>query len=98
LLLPVNPEAKPTWKQVPDGVRRLVASTLGADVVEAEQAWGGFAPSATFRLRLADGRRAFFKGAGDFANDHMRWALAREERVYREVGLPRPNWIEAIVL
>lgn len=37
-------------------------------------------------MRLADGRRAFFKGHGLRATDFIRFALEREERVYRELG------------
>jgi Phosphotransferase enzyme family len=56
-------------------------------VQRAVRLWGGYAPSPIFRLHLADGRRAVFKGMGQtgFENDVMRRALAAEERAYREL-------------
>jgi hypothetical protein len=48
--------------------------------------WGGYAPSPTFRLFLADARQAIFKAVNDDSNEHMQRALAAEERVYRELG------------
>src|SRR5690606_35852963 len=56
-------ERKPTWKSVPLPVRRAVESALGAPVARAMRIWGGYSGTPTFRLRLADGRRAFMKGA-----------------------------------
>lgn len=76
-------EPKPPWSDVPLPVRIEVARILGSPVHRATRAYGGFAPSATFRLSLADGRRAFFKGVGPGSNDFMRRALPQEERVYR---------------
>lgn len=54
-------EAKPAWSDVPEAVRRETERRLGARVAGATIAYGGYAASATFRLRLANGRRAFFK-------------------------------------
>lgn len=48
--------------------------------------WGGYTPTPTFRLRLADGRSAFFKGVEPAANAFARAAHAREERVHRELS------------
>jgi hypothetical protein len=60
-------------------------------VSRAARIYGGYAPSATFRLLLADGRRAFFKGVSAESNEFMRSALVKEERVYRELSqLIRP--------
>ncbi len=68
-----------------------VARVLGSPVVRAARVYGGYAPSATFRMVLADGRPAFFKGVNASSNDYMRGALPKEERVYRELGpLIRP--------
>lgn len=78
-------EPKPAWQVVPSTVRRETEATLGARVARAVRIWGGYAPSATFRLVLADGRRAFFKGVTATSTDVMRQALEREERVYREL-------------
>ena len=71
---------------MPREVKDDVARLLGSPVARAARVYGGYAPSATFRLILADGRPAFFKGVSASSNDYMRDALPREERVYRELG------------
>jgi len=48
---------------VPEVVRRETERRLRSRVARATIAYGGYAPSATFRLLLANGRRAFFKAA-----------------------------------
>lgn len=64
-----------------------VARILGSPVVRASRVYGGYAPSATFRMVLQDGRPAFFKGVSAESNEYMRSALPREVRVY--TGLPQ---------
>ena len=82
---------------MPREVKDDVARALGSPVVRAARVYGGYAPSATFRMVLADGRPAFFKGVNASSNDYMRGALPREERVYRELGsLIRP-WAPAFL-
>jgi Ser/Thr protein kinase RdoA (MazF antagonist) len=54
-------EPKPAWSEVPPSVRAEAERLLGARIVRATRAYGGYAASATFRLVLANGRRAFFK-------------------------------------
>jgi hypothetical protein len=71
---------------VPDGVRRAAEEIVGAPIVRALRVWGGYAPSATFRLFLADGRRLVFKGINASSNDVMREGLGAEERVYGELA------------
>src|SRR5713101_10052390 len=56
-------EPKPAWSEVPAPVRAEAERRLRSRVVRATRAYGGYAASATFRLLLANGRRAFFKGA-----------------------------------
>jgi hypothetical protein len=73
-------EDKPAWRSVPAEVRAEVGARLGSPVVRAMRIWGGYGPTPTYRLRLADGRRAFFKGTCPTSNDFMRRALASEER------------------
>src|SRR5712691_8443529 len=58
--MPVR-EQKPRWSDVPREARAETERRLGSRVVHATRAYGGYAASATFRLRLANGRRAFFK-------------------------------------
>jgi len=72
---------------VPASVRAETERRLGSRVVRATRAYGGYAASATFRLVLAGGRRAFFKGAyppppGSAAI----FPVAHEERNYRAVA------------
>jgi hypothetical protein len=54
-------EEKPRWSEVPRSVRVETERRLRSRVVRATRAYGGYAASATFRLVLANGRRAFFK-------------------------------------
>jgi hypothetical protein len=68
-------------------VRAEIEHVLGGRVASAARVSGGNSPSATFRLRLRDGRRAFFKGTYPLpADSGVRWVLDREERVYRDLG------------
>ncbi|HEU5367030.1 MAG TPA: phosphotransferase, partial [Ktedonobacterales bacterium] len=54
---------------------------------------GGYAPTPTFRLALADGRRAFFKGTNHTSNDYSRYALTVEERVYATLRDELGRWM-----
>ncbi|MGH2492324.1 MAG: phosphotransferase [Candidatus Limnocylindria bacterium] len=82
---------------MPREVKDDVARILGSPVVRAARVYGGYAPSATFRMVLADGRPAFFKGVNATSNDYMRGALPREERVYRELGRYIRPWAPAFL-
>jgi Ser/Thr protein kinase RdoA (MazF antagonist) len=89
----VGPEDKPEWRRVPAALRAEVGARLGAEVTRAERAYGSYGPSATFRLRLADGRRAFFKGVYPVGEQSVvRWSLDREERVYERLGALIAPW------
>ncbi len=60
-------------------------------VVRGARVWGGYGPTPTYRLKLADGRGLFFKGVYRDSNPFATVALEREERVYRELsGLIKP--------
>lgn len=78
-------EEKPPWRTLPAPVRSCVEDVLGARVARASRVWGGYGPSPTFRLRLQDGRRAFFKGVSGASNDFQKSAHTREAHVYREL-------------
>ncbi len=92
----IDREPKPSWTMVPVAVREEVARVLGAPVARALRTYGGYAPTATFRLALTDGRRAFFKGVYPLpADSPVRWALAEEEQVYRELGQLLHPWAPA---
>lgn len=78
-------EAKPAWRHVPPAVRERTEAALSERVTRASRAWGGYSPTPTFRLLLADGRRAFFKAASPESTAFARTAHGREERVYEEL-------------
>jgi hypothetical protein len=78
-------EAKPPWSAVPRAIKDEVAKLLGSPVARAERVYGGYAPSATFRMLLRDGRRAFMKGIYPLTKDSgVKWDLQNEERIYQE--------------
>ena len=57
---------------------------LGSRVARADRVYGGYAPSATFRLKLADGKRAFFKASYPAPKGSgVRWFMDHEARNYR---------------
>lgn len=83
----VEREEKPPWSAVPPQVKDAVAEALSAPVVRATRSYGGYAPSATFRVRLANERRAFIKATFPLPEGSaVRWSLDREEVVYRRLG------------
>ena len=70
---------------MPRAVKDELAVLLGSPVARADRSYGGYAPSATFRVRLRSGRRLFLKGTYPLApGSQVVWGLAAEERVYRE--------------
>lgn len=86
-------EDKPTWSAVPRQVRDEAERMLGARVVRATRRFGGYGPSATFHLNLADGRNAFFKGVYPLPQGSgVRWALDEEERVYLDLSEHIAPW------
>ncbi len=85
-------EAKPSWADVPRAVKAETERVLGVSITRAARVYGGYAPSATYRMRLADGQGAFFKGVSAASNDFMRDALDTEERVYRELSAAIRPW------
>ncbi len=86
-------EAKLPWRRVPKAVRQQVEVALGAPVARASRIWGGYSPAPTFRLALADGRKAFFKATNGDSNQFSTQALYAEEQVYLELGALLENWI-----
>jgi hypothetical protein len=71
---------------VPTPVRERVAEALGAPVVRGVRVWGGYSPTPTYRLVLADGGRAFFKGVNADSTEFAKQALGEEQRVYRDLA------------
>lgn len=89
-------EAKPAWSAVPRSVRERVGRALGSRVARAERVYGGYAPSATFRLRLANGKRAFFKSSYPLPNGSgVIWVIADEIRNYRKLERYIRPWAPA---
>ncbi|HEY7832096.1 MAG TPA: hypothetical protein VIG30_00910, partial [Ktedonobacterales bacterium] len=86
-------EAKPLWRAVPGAVRQRVQEALGAPAIRGSRVWGGYGPTPTFRLTLADGRRTFFKGINASTNEVARAALIREERAYQELPALVGGWM-----
>ena len=77
-------EPKPAWSEVPIAVRREAERRLRSRVVRATRAYGGYAASATFRLVLANGKRAFFKaGYPPPPGSAAIFPIDREEKRYR---------------
>lgn len=89
-------EPKPAWRSVPTAVRWRVGDLLGAPVARGIRTWGGYGPTPTYRLLLANGRRAFFKGTNADSNDFARHALDVEERAYRELAGLISRWAPAL--
>jgi hypothetical protein len=80
-------EKKPRWSEVPLAVRTEAERRLGARVTRATRAYGGYAASATFRLLLANGRRAFLKaGYPPPAGSAAIFPIDREEKRYKALG------------
>ena len=89
-------EDKPVWSEVPRAVSERTEQMLGARVVRARRAFGGYGPSATFVLTLDNGRRAFFKGVYPLPEGSaVRWRLDEEERVYQELAELIAPWAPA---
>ena len=71
---------------MPREIKDEVARVLRSPVSRAERVYGGYAPSATFRLRLANGKRAFFKASYPAPKGSgVRWFMDQEARNYRSL-------------
>jgi hypothetical protein len=64
-------------------------------VRRAARIWGGYGPTPTFRLRLADGRGVFLKAVDPSSNEFMHASYAREVRIYHELGGVIARWAPA---
>ena len=86
-------EPKPRWTEVPESVRGEAERRLGSSVVRATRAYGGYAASATFRLALANGRRAFFKaGYPPPPGSAAIFPIDREEKRYLALARFMGRW------
>jgi Phosphotransferase enzyme family len=66
------------------GVRQQAEALLGADVRRAVRIWGGYAPSATFRLSMSNGQRVVFKGISNLPAARMRRAGFSKAEIERQ--------------
>jgi hypothetical protein len=90
--MPVR-EEKPPWSAVPAAVRAETERRLRSRVVRATRAYGGYAASATFRLVLANGRRAFFKaGYPPPPGSAAIFPIDREEKRYLALSAFMGRW------
>ena len=89
----IRQEAKPPWSAVPRAVKDEIGRILGSPVRAATRVYGGYAPSATFRLVLRDRRRAFVKSTYPLPpRSPVVWGIADEERVYRAAARRIRPW------
>ena len=86
-------EPKPPWSAVPREIKDEVARVLRSHVSRAERVYGGYAPSATFRLRLANGKRAFFKASYPAPKGSgVKLVVDVEDRNYRRLSRLMSPW------
>jgi hypothetical protein len=83
-------EPKTFWRDTPIALRKEIQSLVGSPIRKAIRVFGGYGPSATFRLFLEDGRTIFAKGAGKGANSEIWRAIPLEESAYRNINAIRP--------
>src|SRR5436190_13752973 len=89
----IEKEPKPPWSAVPRAIKGELARVLRSPVSRAERVYGGYAPSATFRLRLANGRRAFFKASYPAPKGSgVKWVVDVEDRNYRRLASLIAPW------
>lgn len=89
---------RPTWVELPDGVRRLVAQQLGSRVVAWTSNDGGYSPGPALTLTLANGERVFVKGADAVVHPDAGRFHRREAEIAAALpaGLPTPAFRWAI--
>ena len=70
---------------MPRAVKDELETLMRSKVARADRAYGGYAPSATYRVTLSNGRRLFLKGTYPLPKaSAVQWTLEREEHVYQE--------------
>lgn len=82
-------EDKVPWRALPAAVRDAVEDTVGAPVRRSRVVYGGYGPSVTLRLWLADGRVVFAKGAGPHSLPGNWAGVAREQHLYESTAITR---------
>ncbi|MBA2531750.1 MAG: phosphotransferase [Nocardioidaceae bacterium] len=93
LPIPVGRTAiRPTWAELPSGVRELIERRLGNSVTGAVSQRSGYTPGFASRLTLADGSRAFVKAADGATRGHFADTYREEIRKLQALpaGIPAP--------
>lgn len=67
-----------------------IEQMMGSRIVKADRVFGGFGPSATFRLYMEDGRTIFAKGAGKGSTSYNWESVSSEEYIYETVNCIKP--------
>lgn len=83
-------EPKPYWRDVPQELRKQMEDKMASPIRWATRVFGGYGPTATFRLFLEDGRTLFAKGAGKGSIAENWRVLPMEEAMYRDVHAIAP--------
>ncbi len=78
-------ENKPTWAEVPQAAKDALERIVAGPIADATIAWGGYGPSATFILHLADGRKFFCKGTPPGFTEMGTSAFHTELSYYRSI-------------
>ncbi|MBS4195163.1 phosphotransferase [Lederbergia citri] len=79
-------EPKPYWREVPQELREQIVEIVGSPIRRATRVFGGYGPSATFRIFLEDGKTIFAKGAGKGSISGNWDAIPNEEFVYQNIN------------
>lgn len=83
-------EPKPFWRDVPLELRKQIEVNIGSPIRRAIRVFGGYGPSATFRIFLEDGRTVFAKGAGMGSITENWKSITNEETIYRDITATYP--------
>lgn len=88
---------RPNWSDLPQPLRRVIERRLGAPVISAVSAGGGFTRSFAALVETAAGDRAFLKAApfGDPNADFYAREASVTAALPPEVAAPRPLWTMA---
>jgi hypothetical protein len=78
----VKRESKPAWSEVPRQAQEALERVVAGSIADATIAWGGYAPSATFIIHTADGRKFFCKGTHPGFTDMGKAAFRSELSYY----------------
>ncbi len=78
-------ESKPVWSDVPRPAKDQLERIVGSRIVDANIAWGGYGPSATFILLTAQGRKFFCKGTHPGFTDLGKAAFHSELAYYSSI-------------